>query len=516
MPQVSVLVTRHIEKGHSRRVGRASPEREAGGAWSRFLVRLASPDPLVGTVCSRREATGWASVQCESCGHVQSAGRFCGRCGARLRQDLPTAGNGSPLRPSEVPAGPARSGWGAAGKWAAFAAVAVVVAFGAFVLLRDGAESPGRVAVPSPSRPASSSASAATLEPTGFSSPTATTLIVDNGNSGATAVDLDSGERADLELPGQQPGDPPYRLHQMGDLLVYGGGEIWAYDPASGGSPRLIGEATVFLPAAEPDRLWLIDYPGGRIGQGAPTWRLVDLQGRTLHEGGGSVSAMPVRGVPGGLALAGSDGSLLRYHIGTRQIADYVGQAGAHLLDVTPHLVAWCEVECRTVEVTDAIRSGTYAQLGAGDVVRFAPDGVWLSPDGARLAAHVEFPDERGAVTYEMRTYDLRRSGIETVQRGIPPGPTHGAWSAGDQFFYWIHDRHQSGTDSRPLLGRYVVGQPQFETARLDPEGDALHRFVTLPTDTVATLLDPRCVAPAGTQPPAATAAVRRRSAPIH
>lgn len=73
-------------------------------------------------------------------------------------------------------------------------------------------------------------------------------------------------------------------LVSLGGWVVVGWEELWAVVPGEPDRGRQLGEATVFLPAAEPDALWLIDHHGGRVGTGRSTWSLVDASGTTMAE----------------------------------------------------------------------------------------------------------------------------------------------------------------------------------------------------------------------------------------
>src|SRR5689334_21567149 len=108
-----------------------------------------------------------------------------------------------------------------------------------------------------PSTPPSTTAKAHPI----FGTPTDTTLIFDDGYDGIALLDLDQGTLTRRVVTGQRAGDQPYRLIRVADRLVVGWGRIWAV-PLSGAKPYEIGDATVAIPATEPDLIWLYDYPG--------------------------------------------------------------------------------------------------------------------------------------------------------------------------------------------------------------------------------------------------------------
>ena len=102
-----------------------------------------------------------------------------------------------------------------------------------------------------------------------FSTPTGLTLVVDEGNDGLVALDLDRGLARRFTYPGKTEGT---RLTQVGDRLVFSTADRPESVPLNlAGVPEPIGvEPTgVFVPAGETDRAWLVyDTPaGGRAEQ---------------------------------------------------------------------------------------------------------------------------------------------------------------------------------------------------------------------------------------------------------
>ncbi len=72
-----------------------------------------------------------------------------------------------------------------------------------------------------------------------------------------------------------------------------------------------VAEATIYVPAAEPGRIWLVDYPSGRI-QGTPVVWQADLAGAEVPAPRPiDVAGFPALGITGGIALETEDGVAL-------------------------------------------------------------------------------------------------------------------------------------------------------------------------------------------------------------
>jgi hypothetical protein len=90
---------------------------------------------------------------------------------------------------------------------------------------------------------------------------------------------------------------------RVGDKLVVGWGEPYALDVATRQAISL-GTATIFVPAAEPNQVWMVDY-GTRIGDREPqVWRVYVDSAEPLQDPIPLViDGYPQIGIPGGLAL---------------------------------------------------------------------------------------------------------------------------------------------------------------------------------------------------------------------
>lgn len=86
-----------------------------------------------------------------------------------------------------------------------------------------------------------------------FGEATDVVLVFDDGGDGVVAIDPDNRIGSRTVLEGHGGGDPPYRIARSGDSIIVGWGSIYATDIDTGAA-TLLGEATIFVPAAEPDR----------------------------------------------------------------------------------------------------------------------------------------------------------------------------------------------------------------------------------------------------------------------
>lgn len=433
-------------------------------------------------------------MTCEVCGHEQDRGRFCGRCGARVAgaagRGTAEQGDGGGHAPgasgSERDGGEPdhpRQAW-----WFAFAVGAVVVVLAVARLVAGGTTlDDSRVAIPSPAPRASPSSVAPgadheprELGPVGFSEATDTVLVFDDGRHGALAVDLDRGVQRSFRLPGQRPGDRPFRLSRLGGWLVVGQERVVAVAPEAGLPDRPLGEAATFLPAAEPDQLWLID--DASAGGPRPTWTLIDASRQVLAEVDVPAAGLtPVRGVPGGLAVQDPDGVLLRYDLGRGELVDYLADGPAWIADVTRDRVVWCSDDpCRALTVS-AASGEPVATLGSGEV--FRRERAWISPDGARLAAAV-IVDVGLGVDFRLRIYGVA-TGEVLADRQLPLGDAYGGWTdAGDQFFSWSH-HSGGGTGDPAVLSRWAGGETIEQIHVADRGITGVYAFVVLPRAAV-------------------------------
>lgn len=454
-------------------------------------------------------------MTCEACGHEQDHGRFCGRCGARsappepapdlAREETAAVTSDDSLTEGEVVGVSSSPTAG----WPLLAGVAVVVAVLGIAQLVSGG---GDDVAPQPSPSATSPAAVATSSPVPTSpkqpaavptpvdgqawpvelnEPSETVLLFDDGHDGAFAVDLDTQRVIAVDLPGQRAGDQQFRLWQMGGWIVVGWEEIFAVAPGSEQEPRKLADATVSLPASEPDQLWLINHASGRTD--APSaWTLVDASGEPLVTTGRRAEK-PIRGVPGGLALRRDDGSLAKYDLDEQRVVDYLGDGAADIADVTRNRVAWCEEPCGALTVSDP--DGRQVAV-FDDAARFQPQATWLSDGGEHLAAAVELAYDDGAIGFGFRLYHVE-TGQVVEESTLPLGHVFGDWSDAGRFFYWV--KPLDGTAAPVVFGwwsgssfaEFTVPPPRWTTSAYGflalPAGPNTHLFDTSNASTAPT-----------------------------
>jgi len=311
-----------------------------------------------------------------------------------------------------------------------------------------------------------------------FTSPTGVALVFADG----LTLDLDRRTAIARAIPGQRLGDQRWPIIRAGNSFVVGWGKVWA-SPIDGGSARLIGPVVTSLPAAESGEVWLVDYPGGRIGEGTPTLSEVTMTGSVVRSelGPPPSSGVPIVGVPGGLAFETSTGIALwsfDHHAFIRQLEGtgpgYIGNAAAGS-------VAWCDNACLSVHVTAlAGADRTFSLPRAGWIVE--PDTVRLSPDGRYVAVVAT----RGPVgtANPLGSLDLIdiRTGRVDVEKRISEW-TSLAWTSNSKELFFA-----SNTLSNMTVGEIMVRKGLAETARI-PARDTWGQFVVVNRSAVRALI---------------------------
>jgi hypothetical protein len=293
-----------------------------------------------------------------------------------------------------------------------------------------------------------------------FSHPTGVALVFADG----LTLDMDHRSAIARTIPGQRPGDQRWPIIRAGNSLVVGWGDVWA-SPISGGRARLLGPVVEPLPAAEAGAVWLVNYPGGRIGEGTPTISEVTMTGSVLRSEPGPPpsSGVPIVGIPGGLAFDTSTGIALwsfDAHAFTRQLGEigpgYIGNAAAGL-------VAWCDEVCLSVHVT-TIADGadrTFSLPQPGWIVE--PDVIRLSPDGRYVAVMAT----RGLVGTNPRgdldVIDTRTGRADVIETNLS-AYTQLSWSSNSkELFFASNDLASSNFVSNARRG-ITVGRVEART----------------------------------------------------
>jgi hypothetical protein len=218
-----------------------------------------------------------------------------------------------------------------------------------------------------------------------FGEETGVLLLFDDGYDGLTAFDPDRRLVARSLVEGQRPGDEPYSMIRAGDSLVVGWGEPHAFDISSREAMSL-GVATVFVPAAEPNRVWLIDY-GNRIGDHTPrVWQVDVASGETVSDPVEVTGGYPEIGIPGGLAIQ-TDTGLKLWFADTQQTVALDSDDASMALDVFGDHLVWCSGYCTELRVADTSTLATEFYPAPSGHDRFLSGR--FSPSGRHLAVLV-------------------------------------------------------------------------------------------------------------------------------
>ncbi len=314
-----------------------------------------------------------------------------------------------------------------------------------------------------------------------FSETTGDVLVFDNGFDGVTVIDLDRGTTTHAGVDGQLGGDQPYRIHRVASSLLFGWGEITTFDLETLDS-QLLGAATIFVPATEPDRVWMIEFPGGYLSNEEPVVWQVNMTGDAVTETVPlGFSGFPVHGLPDGLAVETRDGVML-WDADSRSVVRQLGRGQGIVADVSSHSIAWCAEPCTQLRISDL--AGTFhVQVPAAptDVpnARFSPDGAYLA-----------VPTPSGADIFEATSGNLVLSSTDGASH---QSPRLAGWDDGSEIVY-------TSTYSYPLsemtLSRIDLSEATSEAVTL-PVGGGL-AFVVVPRDEAGVLLAAHRAIPIG------------------
>jgi hypothetical protein len=358
--------------------------------------------------------------------------------------------------------------------------VALGVIAGAVVLTRrsDGQETQ-RIST------ATTAPTTSTSAPSSFTTPTGDALIFSDGYSGVRVVDADHRlviRRLDV---GDSAGDQPFRITRVGEDLLVGWGEIFATPIDGAAPPRSIGVATTYVPAVEPDRVWLSDYPSDK----PPMLQLVEVSTARVIAKVPSPStgdAFVATGIPGGVALSTPSGIDL-WQLGEQQVVAHLGSPGdgpGTVLDTRGTRIAWCTSgACQAVRVTDLAdprhpHDVFTASISGGNVF-----SARLSPDGTALAT-VSSRDGTGHVI--VSTVDGDRELTTSAQY------SHVQWSDDGRRLYFTEDAVVKGDTT---IGLWRVDTDTIERADV-PFQTATSFFVVVDASAVGSPPTTTCGAP--------------------
>jgi hypothetical protein len=395
---------------------------------------------------------------------------------ARLRELLEDAVGSAepPFGPADIERRARRRGQRRQTRAAIAAITAVVLVVASVVVIAERHHATNRV-VTAETEPPSTPPSTTPKQKAIFSTPTATTLIFDDGYDGIALLDLDHSTLTRRVITGQRAGDQPYRLFRVADRLIVGWGQIWAV-PLSGAAPYKVGDATVAIPATEPDLVWLYDYPGEVPARQQPI-TFADsrrtnshlFEGPTLAGGGG-----PIIGVAKQLAYQTSDGIKIWDATRGGRVALSLGSGNATVGDSAGAILSWCNDRCRTLHFTDVDTGNDTAVPLPNGVTAVDMGRSHFSPNSNLLAV----PMASGVVLADIGGHRATLV-IDDARFGAYPNIT---WSpAGDQLY----------VASGNMLGRYDVASGKFDVVKLDQtlggafvsaQNEEVHALVTAPT----------------------------------
>lgn len=242
---------------------------------------------------------------------------------------------------------------------------------------------------------------------------------------------------------------------KVGNHLVVGWGEIYSVDINSRSSFSL-GEATIFVPSASGDSVWLIDYPGGRIGNGPKTVWQVTTEGETVTEPTLLHSDLhPQYGVPGGLALQ-SDSGLDLWDASSGQLRHLDAHGPGFVEDVHGPNLLWSASTRQSLMLTDTttLETTTFDMPESQTV-----DSAAFSDDGTLIAVALS----TGTTTKGVLLVIDLQTGVQTLVGTTDPTvrPSYVAWAPdNDQIFVTGYSYGASFT----RISRYQVSDGEFST----------------------------------------------------
>jgi hypothetical protein len=220
-----------------------------------------------------------------------------------------------------------------------------------------------------------------TVESAGlFADPTGHVLLFDDGFDGITAIDVDRGVAVRQLAEGQRAGDQSPRLARSGGSFLVGWGDPHAIRLDGSRAAVTLGGATVFVPAVEPDRVWLVDWEGGRIGSGAGRVWQVDTDGNVTIEPFDLPGGIPTLGVPDGIAVEEGDSFTVYGSDASPRDMTYDG----HTIASTATQLVFCDMRCSRLRLLDYETRETRDVELPGSIDWYSSQ---LSPDGKLFVA---------------------------------------------------------------------------------------------------------------------------------
>jgi hypothetical protein len=297
-----------------------------------------------------------------------------------------------------------------------------------------------------------------------FGEETGVLLLLDDGIDGLTAVDPDRRLIGRSVVEGQRAGDEQYSMVRVGDKLVVGWGEPHSVDIATRQGVSL-GHATIFVPAAEPGRVWMIDS-GARIGsEPVYVWQVDVVTGEAIHDPVPLEADRAQIGITGGLALQ-TDSGLNLWTSEDGEVVPLESTGPGFVHDVFDNWLVWCSGDCTTLTMTntETLETQEYPPPNGYDSFshesHFSADGRYL----AALIGHARSPEATGIWILDRETN--RTQVVSDPETYV----SYLAWAPDSSQVFATS--YSYGTD-RTVVWRYQMSDQEFEAVVL-PFGGSL------------------------------------------
>lgn len=353
----------------------------------------------------------------------------CPACGRHIGDDIVVLVGDSATSGHEVLPGDASHRRRRLGAKPLLGVVAVLVAIAVWRSATDS----GTLRGPRPTATAPEPRASEPLRPTVWSFPplgVATGTILYLSSDGRfSVVDVDAGEGSTVLLPELSGGDPPYRLLSRSNKVVFYGkaGDqtgIYVMDPDHLDSRTILGLASLFLPSAREDRVWLVDdafRPTQKV-------REVALDG-TVTVAATQTPDLPVlAAVSDGLVFGGQDGLEVWDPTTAKTTRTIPGQTT--LIDARSDAVAACGGSCTTLVITN-LRTAQATSIPAPPGFQFTR-GVY-SPSGSHLA----FPALSDDGSFHLGVVDVQTGDVVVAPTVVSGAFQKLVWSPSEQWVFF-------------------------------------------------------------------------------
>ena len=238
---------------------------------------------------------------------------------------------------------------------------------------------------------------------------------------------------------GPDPEASGSRSDQASELFLAGTGEMWVVDPEAApvgdrlalwsydvasvptadpsAPPAVIAEdGWIFIPAADPDRIWVGFLDPGHPPTERPLGELreIDAEGNVItRDVEPPHGAWPYAELTDGLLFQGPGAIRLWDPDQERTVRSYRWQEIGDMGPVSGNLLASCLESCEELILTD-FGAGEQLRIPAPEGLAFVAPEATFSPDGTTLAVPVK---EAGGSWKSFSTYD-RQLALVSLERG--------------------------------------------------------------------------------------------------